>query len=541
VALAATASDNLGVTRVDWYLDGGSSPIASDTSVAGGWTASWNSEQTNDGAHTITARATDTIGQTGSDSNGVTVENDTPPVVTLVSPADGATVAGDAVLLEASVTDDGTVQQVQFMLDGFTTIGADSDGSDGWKVTWDSESTQDGPHTISAIATDDAAQTGTDEHDVTVDNIDVVPTVTLTAPAAGATIGGSSVSLAATATDDRGVTRVDWYLDADLTTPIASDTSSTGGWTATWNASGVGDGTHTITARATDTGNQTDDDAHAVTVDNTAPTGVAITSPAAGATVEGTVTVTASASGATSVEFFRGATGLGTDTNGGDGWSVAWNTVTVPNGQHTLTAVARDQVGNQATSGGVTVTVDNPLVLDVPVSAGTDDAEQKPNRNVVTTSDDIDMLTDNNVTYVAAGIRFAGVNLPAGAVVTNAYIQFTADEAYNVATTLRLEGERSANPPTFAVQKSNITNRARTTAQVGWSSPGWTVVNARTEAQRTPNLAPILNEIIGLAGWAPGNAVAFIITPNPGGRLVADSFDGGGAANGPVLHIEYEL
>jgi len=72
VALAANANDNLGVTKVEWFLDGGATPIATDTSSAGGWTGTWNSTGTVDGAHTITARATDTIGQTASDPNAVT-------------------------------------------------------------------------------------------------------------------------------------------------------------------------------------------------------------------------------------------------------------------------------------------------------------------------------------------------------------------------------------------------------------------------------------------------------------------------------------
>ncbi|MGH7407133.1 MAG: CFI-box-CTERM domain-containing protein, partial [Candidatus Methylomirabilales bacterium] len=40
-------------------------------------------------------------------------------------------------------------------------------------------------------------------------------------------------------------------------------------------------------------------------------------------------------------------------------YSLSWNTTTVGNGSHTLTAVARDAAGNSTTSSGVTVTVDN--------------------------------------------------------------------------------------------------------------------------------------------------------------------------------------
>src|SRR5205807_145466 len=42
-------------------------------------------------------------------------------------------------------------------------------------------------------------------------------------------------------------------------------------------------------------------------------------------------------------------------------YSIAWNTTAAANGQHTLTAVARDMSGNTATATAVSVTVNNPV------------------------------------------------------------------------------------------------------------------------------------------------------------------------------------
>src|SRR5689334_17229976 len=77
------------------------------------------------------------------------------------------------------------------------------------------------------------------------------------------------------------------------------------------------------------------------------PPTVAISSPAAGTTVVGTVTVTATATddrGVTRVEFYDGATLLGADTS--SPYSFNWNTRTGPNGDRTLTAKAYDVGGN---------------------------------------------------------------------------------------------------------------------------------------------------------------------------------------------------
>ncbi len=534
VALSANASDDHGLMKVEWFLD--ATLIATDTSSAGGWTGTWDSTLTSYGPHTITATATDTIGQTADDQHSIDVDNDAPPSVELVSPTEGSTVAG-TVGLEANASDDNGVAQVEFILDETVSLGTDADGSDGWTGSWDSTLSTDGSHAITARATDTVGKIASDQNDVSVDNIDEIPSVTLTAPEEGALVRGSTVSLAAAATDDHGVAQVEFFLDETVSLGVDADGSD--GWTGTWDSTLTSDGPHSVSVVATDAIAQTATDAAALTVDNTPPTEVHITSPADGQPVVGTVAVTASATDAASVEFFRGAVSIGTDTNGADGWSVSWNTAGTSTGAHTLTATATDLAGNQSTSPGVTVTVDNPLILEIPIAAGTDDAEQKPNRNMAVNSADLDMMTDTTVTFTAVGLRFTGVSLPANAAVTNAYIQFTADEAWSVPSSLVVAGEKALNPGTFSTAKSNITNRAKTIALAPWSSQaGWTVRNARTADQRTPNLSGILQEIIGQAGWTPGNAVVFIVTGNPGGRLVGDSFEGG-SANIPVLHIEY--
>ncbi|MCI0723589.1 MAG: Ig-like domain-containing protein [Acidobacteria bacterium] len=93
--------------------------------------------------------------------------------------------------------------------------------------------------------------------------------------------------------------------------------------------------------------------------DTTPPT-TSITAPTAGATVSGTVTVSANASdnvGVTSVAFRVDGTTLVTDTT--SSYSMSWNTTSASEGSHALTAIASDAAGNTTTSGTVTVTVDN--------------------------------------------------------------------------------------------------------------------------------------------------------------------------------------
>ena len=93
--------------------------------------------------------------------------------------------------------------------------------------------------------------------------------------------------------------------------------------------------------------------------DTTAPT-TSITAPTSGATVSGTVSVTASASdnvGVTQVEFYLDGALRTTDTASPYSWS--WDTTAFANSSHSLVTKAYDAAGNVGTSSTVTVTVNN--------------------------------------------------------------------------------------------------------------------------------------------------------------------------------------
>src|ERR1041385_179311 len=97
------------------------------------------------------------------------------------------------------------------------------------------------------------------------------------------------------------------------------------------------------------------------------PPSVAITAPAAGATVSGRVTLTASATdfvGVAGVRFRLDGVDLGAELTAAP-YTMTWDAILTPPGAHTLTAVARDAAGNVGVSAGVTVTVKADTTLPV--------------------------------------------------------------------------------------------------------------------------------------------------------------------------------
>jgi len=109
-------------------------------------------------------------------------------------------------------------------------------------------------------------------------------------------------------------------------------------------------------------GNKNTDDyliSFGVSPDTTLPT-ISISSPANGATVSGTITISASASdntAVTKVEFYLDGDLIGTDT--ASPYSMSWDTTLLTDGSYTLQAKAYDAAGNAGSSSFVTVTVSN--------------------------------------------------------------------------------------------------------------------------------------------------------------------------------------
>ena len=131
----------------------------------------------------------------------------------------------------------------------------------------------------------------------------------------------------------------------------------------TYTDRGLATGTYYYRVRAVDKAGNLSPNSNqrsvAVAGDTTAPT-VSVTAPTGG-NVSGTATVTATASdsvGVQSVQFRLDGQDLGSpDTT--SPYSIAWNTTLARDGQHALTAVARDASGNARTSAARTVAVRN--------------------------------------------------------------------------------------------------------------------------------------------------------------------------------------
>jgi thermitase len=192
------------------------------------------------------------------------------------------------------------------------------------------------------------------------------PSVSFSAPTSGATVSGT-VSVQVAATDSGGVASVSLKVDG---TDVATDTTSP--YSFSWNTVTWANGTHILTATATDAAGNSASVQRTVTVSNpvidSLPPEVSFTFPTTGATVSGIVAVQVAASdsgGVASVRLSVDGALQSTDTSAP--YSFSWDSAGWPNGTHTLMATAVDAAGNTANT-SIAVTVSNSTVAALAVA-----------------------------------------------------------------------------------------------------------------------------------------------------------------------------
>jgi len=191
--------------------------------------------------------------------------------------------------------------------------------------------------------------------------------------------------------------------------------------------------------------------------DTTAPA-VAIAAPINNATVLGTaVPVSATATdgvGVTGVQFKLDGANLGSEDTTSP-YSINWNTTTIANGSHVLTAVARDAAGNATTSAAVTVNVSNTVANRAPAltqPANQTSAEGNAVLLALTASDP----DGNALTYSATGLP-TGLAVNASTGLISGTLPFTSAGSYNVTATASDGLLSQSRSFTWAVTNTNRT------------------------------------------------------------------------------------
>lgn len=382
ITISGSASDNVGVSQITWNNNTtGQSGTATGTTS---WTVGSPNIVLQSGVNTVVFTAFDAAGNSTSVTATITYTpaDTTAPSVAIATPvASGgtyteSTTSNTLTTLAGTASDNVGVTTVTWSnsLGGSGT----ATGTTSWTVP--SLTLANGVNVITVTAKDAANNIKTAS--ITVNNDSQAPTVSMTAPANGATISTSTVTLTASATDNKAISYVEFYRGTNTlvgTVQQGGTGNSGNNYSFTWTPSA--NGSTALYAKAYDTsGNMTQSSSVTVTISVSTPDTIApdvtMVNPSAGAAVSGSsVTLGAVASdnvGVSQVAFYVDGTAISgaVDTTGnnpntnntgivGQLYEVVWDTTSVSNGTHTLTAVAKDAANNSTTSSSVSVTVAN--------------------------------------------------------------------------------------------------------------------------------------------------------------------------------------
>jgi hypothetical protein len=298
---------------------------------------------------------------TGAGDNCANPPDTTNPVVSITAPTNNATLNATTTVT-ANATDDVAVNKVEFYVDG-ALKGTDTTGStNNYTYSLNPTAFTAGSHSLSAIAYDSSGNTSTSS------------TVAFTVPAAADTTPPTISAVTSGSISQTGAT-ITWTTNEAADSQVAYGTSTSYGSTTTRDTtlatthnvslSGLTAGTvyhFKVTSRDAATNSASSSDAtfttQAPAADTTKPT-VSITAPTNNATVNGTVTITATAAdnvGVAGVQIKVDGANLGAEDTASP-YSASWVTTGLTSGTHTITATARDAAGNTTTSSTVTVTI----------------------------------------------------------------------------------------------------------------------------------------------------------------------------------------
>ena len=170
----------------------------------------------------------------------------------------------------------------------------------------------------------------------------------------------------------------------------------------------------------------------------------------------------------------------------------------------------------------------------IKIDRDSDDAEEGNDSDNLTKmklkSSDLDLT---EAQYV--GLRFNDIPLEKDSILKHAYIQFTSEDTDSGAASVTIYGHDTDDASTFTNNDGDISSRTPTSASVTWDIPDWKD-NKDDDAQQTPDLTSILQEVTNRSNWAEDNSIVFIITDGQGNDRDAFTYDEK-KSKAAVLHI----
>jgi hypothetical protein len=164
---------------------------------------------------------------------------------------------------------------------------------------------------------------------------------------------------------------------------------------------------------------------------------------------------------------------------------------------------------------------------------------QSPFNDAYSRTDTGEMFPASSHGYMGKGIingwRFENVSIPHGAVILNASLEIYSDEAPAGQIRIRYTGEAVELAEPFSPSGSDLLSRTRCGASVehspgSWIQSGW---------NSSPDLAPVIQEIVNLGGWRAGSPLVLFAEDDGSDGVRGIRMFEGGENVGALLNVTY--
>jgi len=169
------------------------------------------------------------------------------------------------------------------------------------------------------------------------------------------------------------------------------------------------------------------------------------------------------------------------------------------------------------------------------VISSADDDLYEDNTGTVDSDDVVIPLTtyDGDQQSIATALRFTNLKVPQGSTIEEARIIFKSASDSTLNSDLQFKVEDTHDSAAFEQGTDKITSRTWSADTIGWNNVDpWTV----DETYQSPDLAPLVNDIVNRTDWCGGNSLSFAVE-GTGDRL-ASAFERGDQG-APILKVTF--
>ncbi len=145
-------------------------------------------------------------------------------------------------------------------------------------------------------------------------------------------------------------------------------------------------------------------------------------------------------------------------------------------------------------------------VISTMASAVDDIEEASPSHPSLPSGTIIENSSLDNINHL--GLRFQGVDIPQGAIITNAYLLLTARDNENSVVNTTIKAVATDDMPAWSLVDFNVTSQPTVPNTAVWTQGEWD----EKKSYKSVDISAVIQDVVNRADWNEGNSIGIITT-----------------------------